>query len=56
MIQSKALYRRFVKAGPGGVHCGCCFPQTNPGRRAAFRQVKAEERRYIQRFIKEALE
>jgi hypothetical protein len=56
MVKEKGLYRRYVRAGPGGVNCGCCFPQTNPGRKAAFRATKREERRFIELLIKEALE
>lgn len=56
MIKEKGFYRRFVKSGPGGVHCGCCFPQTNPGRKLELRGVKRAERRLVQRLIKEALE
>lgn len=56
MIRSKGFYRRFVKSGPGGIHCGCCFPQTNPGRKLELRRFKRAERRHVQILIKEALE
>lgn len=56
MIQSKGFYRRFVRVGPGGIRCGCCFPQTNPGKKLELRSFKSAERRHIQRLIKESLE
>lgn len=37
---------KYIKAGPGGIKCGCCFPTAN--RRAAkklFRAAKKRERR-----------
>ena len=56
MIQSKGFYKRFVKSGPGGMKCACCFPQTNPGKKAELRNVKRAERRFFQQLIKEELE
>lgn len=55
MIKEKGFYRKFVKVGPGGIHCGCCFPQTNPGRKYLFRVSSRDEKRLIERLIKEEL-
>lgn len=56
MLKEKALFKRFVKSGPGGMKCACCFPQTNPGKKATIRSYRGDERRFIERLIKEALE
>jgi hypothetical protein len=56
MIREKGYYKRFVKVGPGGINCGCCFPQTNPARKSLLRALKPQERRHVQRLIKEELE
>lgn len=56
MLKEKGFYKRFVKVGPGGFKCECCWPQTSKGHKEALRSFRWDEKRFIARLVKEALE
>ena len=56
MIREKGLYRRFVRVGPGGFKCGCCWPQSSKGHKSALRAFRKDAQRFFERLLREALE
>ena len=56
MLQEKGFYKRFVKVGPGGVKCSCCFPQDSKGKKKYLRAFRKDEKRFMQRLLQEAFE
>ena len=55
MIHDKGRFKRFTPARPGGVKCGCCFPQTGKIRATLFRSIKRAERMLAREEIKQEL-
>lgn len=51
MFREKAFHKKFKNVGPGGLKCGCCFPQTNPGRHNELKLAKRRFRLWLKQEV-----